>query len=238
VHTGRTNGTPYYYVVTAQNSGGESADSSEVTATPIAILVTLIIAGENDSLALKSNGQVWAWGVNGSGRLGDNTTTSKSSPVLVVGGHVFSAIGGYSHSLALKSNGQVWAWGVNGGGQLGDNTTNPKSSPVLVVGGHSFTAIEVGKYGNSLALKANGEVWAWGYDDDGELGDNSSGPKSSPVLVVGGHSFIAIGAGLNHSLALKANGEVWAWGASDDGELGNNTNWPRRSSPVLVVGLV
>ena len=99
----------------------------------------------NHSLTLKSNGQVWSWGLNDYGQLGDNTLLDKSSPILVVGSHSFVELSaGFSHTIARKSNGEVWSWGYNSFGQLGDNTTESKSSPILVVGSHSFVEIFAG----------------------------------------------------------------------------------------------
>jgi len=89
------------------------------------------------------------------------------------------------HSASLKANGEVWCWGDGGYGQLGDNVAlTDKSSPVSVVGAHSFVAISMGQF-HSAGLKANGEVWCWGYNAPGQLGDNTATSRSSPVLVVG-----------------------------------------------------
>ena len=97
----------------------------------------------NSSYALDINFQVWAWGDNASGELGDNSRTSKSSPVLVVGSHSFVEVyGGGYHSIARKSDGSVWAWGDNASGQLGDNSVVSKSSPVLVVGSIPFVTLD------------------------------------------------------------------------------------------------
>ncbi len=86
--------------------------------------VIAIAAGEYHSLALKSNGTVWAWGRNNYGQLGNGTTTNKNTPVQVSGlSSVIAIAAGTFHSIALKSDGTVWAWGVNEYGQLGDNTT-------------------------------------------------------------------------------------------------------------------
>jgi len=189
------------------------------------------------TLALKRNGEVWAWGNNDFGQAGTNNTTSYSSPVLVVGNHSFMHIrSSGAHSIALKANGEAWAWGRNASGELGDNTTTNKSSPVLVVGSHVFSTVATGIVSrHSAALKANGEAWTWGYNGGGELGDNTTASKSSPVLVVGSHSFIKIATGYETTYGLKANGEVWAWGRNADGQLGDNTI-TNKSSPVLVVG--
>ena len=140
-----------------------------------------------------------------------------------------------NRSAGLKANGEVWCWGRATVGQLGDNTQINKSSPVSVVGAHSFVAISAGGL-HSAGLKANGEVWCWGSSTTyGQLGDNTATNKSSPVSVVGAHSFVAISLGLFHSAGLKANGEVWCWGDAGYGQLGDNA-LTDKSSPVLVVG--
>jgi alpha-tubulin suppressor-like RCC1 family protein len=190
----------------------------------------------NHTLSLKSNGEVWTWGFNLSGQLGDNTTGHKSSPVIVVGSHSFVEISaGANHTVARKANGEVWSWGNNPNGILGDNTAgNQKSSPVLVVGNHSFVEISAAS-NHSVARKENGEVWCWGGDNYGQLGDNYILDRSSPVLVVGNHSFVEISSGNTYTIARKVNGEVWAWGYNGRGNLGDNTR-TNRSSPVLVIG--
>jgi alpha-tubulin suppressor-like RCC1 family protein len=201
-----------------------------------------VSAGNSHSLALKANGEVWSWGSNSLGQLGDNTlllTEHKSSPISVVGGHSFIEIAaGGSYSLALKANGEVWAWGGNASGQLGINlpTSSHQSSPISVAGGHSFTKIVTGTSA-TLALKANGEVWAWGNNTSAQLGDASVTSRSSPVSVVDGHSFIDISISSAHSLALKANGEVWAWGDNGSGKMGLGYIAFTYSHPIQMAGL-
>jgi alpha-tubulin suppressor-like RCC1 family protein len=193
-------------------------------------------AGNYHSLGVRANGTLWAWGNNDYGRLGDNTTTSRSSPVSVVSGFSdwVSTSAGY-HSLALRANGTLWAWGYNGAGQLGDNTTIARSSPASVVGG--FTDwISASAGSHSLGVRANGTLWAWGYNSAGQLGDNTITSRSSPVSVVGGFTdWVSVSAGDSHSLAIRANGTLWSWGANNQGGLGDNT-LTNRSSPVSVVG--
>ena len=217
--------------------------------------IIAIAAGYERSVALKSDGTVWAWGYNGAGQLGDNTTTDRHVPVEVVGaggsGHltgITAIAAGYVYSVALKSNGTLWAWGYNGFGQLGDNTTTDRHVPVEVVGaggsGHltGITAIAAGAE-HSLALRSDGTVRAWGYNGDGQLGDNTTTDRHVPVEVVGaggsGHltGIIAVAAGYAHSVALKSNGTVWAWGYNGYGQLGDNTT-TERHVPVEVVRLV
>ncbi len=201
------------------------------------------------SLALKADGTVWAWGYNGQGQLGDGTTTERTTPVQVVGltdvVAIAAGIGPESDadrasgwSLAVKADGTVWAWGDNTYGKLGDGTTTSRSTPVQVVGpggagfltdviavaaGGGNTPFTGGGVGHSLALKADGTVWAWGYNLQGQLGDGTTTHRNTPVQVVGPGGIgvlseitaIAAGGGSQpggHSLALKADGTVWAWG--------------------------
>jgi len=183
-------------------------------------------------LARKPTGEVWAWGLNSSGALGDNSISNRSSPVSVVGSHSFDTIwSGLNYSLALKApTGEVWAWGLGTTGELGDNTATSKSSPVSVVGSHSFVKV-VGASVSAHGLKAdNGTVWSWGGNGVGELGDNTGTSKSSPISA----------AGANFAAGLKADGTVWCWGNGGQGQLGNNIPSgflsANRSSPVSVLG--
>ncbi len=195
-------------------------------------------AGREHSLGVRANGTLWAWGANASGRLGDNTAISRSSPVSVVGGFTdwISADGGAEFSLGVRANGTLWAWGRNSYGRLGDNTVISRSSPVSVVGGFTDWISASAGDSHSLGVRANGTLWAWGSNSDGELGDVTTASKSSPVSVVGGFTdWISASAGDDHSLGVRANGTLWAWGRNGSGRLGDGTTIPK-SSPVSVVG--
>jgi alpha-tubulin suppressor-like RCC1 family protein len=185
---------------------------------------------------IKQDNECWSWGRNEFGQLGDNTVVNKSSPVRIVGNHSFIDIksSGY-HTLGLKANGEVWAWGVNSWGQLGTNNITNYSSPVRVVGNHSFIAIAAEYNGSSYGLKTNGEIWSWGYNASGQLGTNNITNYSSPVRVVGNHSFIGLQTCSSVAKGLKANGQIWSWGYNADGRCGTSGN-NSYSSPVLAVG--
>jgi alpha-tubulin suppressor-like RCC1 family protein len=89
-------------------------------------------AGKAHSLAIKTNGTLYAWGYNSHGQLGDGTTTQRTAPILIGSG--FASAAGDDHSVAIKTNGDLYAWGDDSSGQLGDGTTIDRYSPVLVVG--------------------------------------------------------------------------------------------------------
>src|SRR5450759_1004138 len=185
-----------------------------------------------------SPGSAWAWGYNGYGQLGNGTTTNSSTPVAVTNGTSVTAIaGGGNHSLALTSTGQVLAWGYNGHGQLGNGTTTNSSTPVAVSlppFGITVTAIAGGGL-HSLARTSTGQVLAWGYNHEGELGNGTTTDSSTPVAVSlpSGTTVTAIAGGLYHSLALTSTGQVLAWGYNGLGQLGNGTT-TNSSTPVAV----
>src|SRR5215469_6296151 len=154
--------------------------------------------GGRHTIALLTDGSVWTWGSDVSGKLGDNqvsasyTDASHDShlPLRVHGpgnvGYLNSIVAisaGEGHNMALKSDGTVWTWGWNGLGQLGNGTTNDAHTPVQVVGLSNVVAIS-GRGYHCLALKSDGTVWGWGWNTSGQLGTgNTSAFESLPVQV-------------------------------------------------------
>jgi alpha-tubulin suppressor-like RCC1 family protein len=138
-----------------------------VTSSPV---TKALSAGNSHSLALRTDGSVWAWGVNSEGQLGNGTLTLGNVPVRVTGLPVIKAISaGRNHSLALGVDGTVWAWGQNSFGQLGDGTTTRRLLPVSVTIPGGAVAI-AGGLNHSLAIAADGGVYAWGTNTYGQLG--------------------------------------------------------------------
>jgi alpha-tubulin suppressor-like RCC1 family protein len=204
--------------------------------------VTAVAGGGHHSLALKSDGSVWAWGWNVRGQLGNGTGNDSDVPVQVPGLSGVTAIAaGSEHSLAVRSDGSVWAWGLNEDGQLGNGTTIDSSIPVQVSGLSGVTAIAAG-WEDSLAVRSDGTAWAWGDNTYGELGNGTSINSSIPVRVSGLSGVTAVASncvsltatagGAAHSLAVTSDGSVWGWGYNGYGELGDGTN-TTSNVPVL-----
>ena len=205
-------------------------------------------SGKNHSLALTSDGQVFAWGDNSRGQLGDGTTTQRTTPVAIdtsgalAGKTVIAIAAAEYHSLALTSDGQVFAWGYNSSGQLGNGSTSQQNTPVAVntsgaLAGKTVIAIAACS-AHSLALTADGHVFAWGYNFYGQLGNGSKSQQNTPVAVnmsgaLAGKTVIAITAGAQHSLALASDGQVFAWGDNFHGQLGDGTR-TQHTAPVAV----
>ncbi len=146
--------------------------------------------------------------------------------------------GGDIHSLAVCGDGIARSWGSDGNGRLGDNAAiADQTSPVTVATISGITAVAGGGY-HSLALQSNGTVWSWGFDGNGQLGDDAATvSKSTPVTVATITNITAIAAGRYFSLALKSDGTVWSWGNDVAGQLGDDAAIANKSTPVQVATL-
>jgi len=202
-----------------------------------------VVCGDYYTAAIKTDGTLWCWGsnqysTNGYGNLGDNSITGKSSPVQTVafGTNWKQVDCGFAHTASIKTDGTLWVWGLNFYGQIGDNTISKKSSPVQTIAfGVNWKQVACG-FLNVLAIKTDGTLWGWGYNNDGCLGDNTVVQKSSPVqTVAGGTNWKQVSsAGFSNTAAIKNDGTLWTWGSNSYGQLGDNTI-VTKSSPVQTV---
>ncbi|HET8528189.1 MAG TPA: IPT/TIG domain-containing protein [Gaiellaceae bacterium] len=200
-------------------------------ALPDGVYAAAVSGGGFHNLALGSDGKIYGWGDNADGELGDGTTTRSATPVAAVlpGGVAAVAVSagsspyyGRPFSLALGADGDVYAWGGNGYGQLGDGTTTPELTPerIQLPGGVHAVAVSAGGRA-SLVLGSDGDLYVWGDNTFGELGDGTTTSRSTPerVALPGGVHATAVAAGFVYDLVLGADGAVYAWGTSPDGVL-------------------
>ncbi len=218
---------------------------------PEGMTFTSVSAGEDHSLAIGSDGNIYAWGNGGQGRLGNGNTVTRSKPVKVAApeeapeGMTFTSVSaGRSHSLAIGSDGNAYAWGYGGNGRLGNGNTVTRSKPVKVAApegapeGMTFTSVSAGRY-HSLAIGSDGNIYAWGQGEYGQLGNDNTSDQSTPVKVTApegapeGMTFASVSAGEYHSLAIGSDGNTYAWGQGEYGQLGND-NTSDQSTPVKV----
>jgi alpha-tubulin suppressor-like RCC1 family protein len=182
-------------------------------------------------------GPIRAWGYNWRGGLGDGTENNRSVPIPVNKLPDATAISaGYLTSYAVREDGTVWAWGYNPTGELppGEHGVGTLY-PIQITGLEDMVAVS-GYYRTILALKADGTVWAWGYNGFGQIGDGTTDDRWTPVQVPGLSNVIAIETGQDHCLALKDDGTVWAWGGNQYGQLGDGSTTDR-AVPAPVPGL-
>jgi alpha-tubulin suppressor-like RCC1 family protein len=224
--------------------------------------VVAIAVGNSHNLALCSDGSLAGWGGNSYGQLGNNgipgglntvpvAVNTNSGVSALYGKTVMALAAGYNHSLALCSDGTVAAWGANYYGQLGDNAGGQPGDKSLVpvavsadtnsaLYGKTVVAIAAGDW-HSLALCSDGTVAAWGHNDYGELGNNTTNSSLVPVAVntapgvsaLYGKTVVAVAAGHSHSAALCSDGTLASWGDNTYGKLGDNTT-VQRNAPVAV----
>jgi len=228
------------------NSDGQIGDGTMLMrSTPYLALqeVTVASAGGIQTLAVRTNGDLYAWGGNTRGQVGDNTTSRKVFPVWInttnTGGQlprITDVSAGENHSLAITTTGDLYAWGDNSRGQLGVGVGISSSlRPMKVPGISEVIAVSAGSE-YTMAITENGDLYAWGRNSSGQLGDGTTDDKFLPVNLGG------LGVGLDggvtnvsasfgrdsaHTVAVKWDGSLWAWGANHNGQLGDGTTTQR-----------
>lgn len=219
---------------TGRNFEGELGDGTttarhSLVSVKNAFLIGSIAAGGTYSVILKPFTKVMATGQNIYGQLGVGDTNERDAPVpMLIASNILAVASGSAngnHSLLLRADGTVWACGLNQYGQLGNGTTNNSPVPAQVKGPNgvgvlsNIIAIAAGD-NHSIALAANGNVYAWGKNDHGQLGIGSRSNFTVPVLVPYVNNVFAIAAGGQHSLLLSNQGQVYAAGLNNYGQLG------------------
>ena len=199
----------------------------------------IIWAGNTHSIAIDTAGIIHAWGNNNCGQLGNSTLSNSwvpkqiSSFGSIVSKTIKSISGGSAFTVALDTTGQVHSWGYNGNRELGDGTAVTQSTiPILIstfgsLVSKTVTSISCG--GNfTTALDTTGQVHAWGNNNIGQLGINSTAIVTIPTLVstfgsLVSASVVSVASGSSHTMALDATGAIHTWGLNGSGQLGNGT---------------
>jgi hypothetical protein len=206
------------------------------------------VSAYTHSLALASDGHVYAWGNGSNGQLGLNSDNDHTIPYQVHGvgntqppnglSGIVDVDAGYYHSLAVGSgDGYVYSWGYNGEGELGVGTWGKGVDhyyPVKVTSPAGFVAVSGGGF-HSTAVQSPGVLWAWGSNSDGQLGHPDTVYRATTPWFVG--NFRSVAAGDSHTLGVSSYGGLWAWGHNNYGQLGDGTTTDR-DYPVQVGGLV
>lgn len=204
--------------------------------------------GENHVLVVDASGDVYAWGHNAKGELGDITCDNKSSPVRIeVPGKVVQVAAGDELSFALCKNGDLYAWGNDESWQMGDGMNISRMEPEKVM--EDVRAIASGDK-HALAIKEDGALYVWGRNRNGALGiadsecdqkdENGYACQSAAYKLM--DDVVSISAGLDYSMAVTSDGTLYAWGDNTNGQLGlqsvdstNGNAEPYQSVPAKVM---
>lgn len=228
-------------------------------------------ARNNHTCAVSNNHNLYCWGSNDNGQLGDNSILEKHTPIRVVKGaavagdndgtylnNIDSITLGGLHSCAISNGDNLYCWGDNANGQLGDNTIDDRRTPVRVLKGATAAEDNDGTYvinANAMGLgyyhscfsSVTGNIYCWGFNNNGRLGDNTTNERHTPVRVLKGQSIAGENDGLNlinirsissiyHSTcAVSNNDNIYCWGSNNSGQIGDGTTDIDRYTPMRVL---
>lgn len=197
-----------------------------------------IAAGAYHACAVRADGMALCWGANGSGQLGDGTTTMRRTPVEAAGiGFSRIACGGDyltgHHTCAVRADGTAACWGANASGQLGDATSTARLRPTAVVGLGDAVSITAGT-AHSCALRRDASLACWGANAYGRLGDATTTNRNTPTPVAVATGWRLAAAAREHTCALTET-TAFCWGANGLGQLGNGST-TGSTVPVMVTG--
>ncbi len=197
-----------------------------------------IAGGYSHTCAILKNGNVYCWGFNQLGEVGDGTTGNKISPTKITLPGAATAIsargvflGGVSysaHTCAILLDQSVWCWGGNANGELGQGDTAVYAGPVKVKNLGSVNRLAVGG-AHTCAVNVNNDLYCWGRNASGQVGNGTVTPVLTPVLVLSGvTSKVTLGGA--HTCIIKTDGNPYCWGANTNGQLGSG-NFTATSGP-------
>jgi alpha-tubulin suppressor-like RCC1 family protein len=197
----------------------QPAPSLATTTTPLTF--TQVSGGGFHTCGLTGGGQLYCWGSNGFGQLGDNSTQNHATPTLVAGGLLFRQVNaGTFHTCAVTTGNRVYCWGANFDGALGDGTTvQTRLAPVPVAGGRAFRQVSAGSNRTcALTTSTTNKIYCWG---SGFLGNGSSNGNTTPQLLSGARTYRQVSVGGQHTCAVSTTNQVLCWGRNNYGQLGS-----------------
>ncbi|MFM6973632.1 MAG: hypothetical protein ACKOXM_00550, partial [Agromyces sp.] len=246
-----SDGQVYCWGYNADGETGSMVGGHKLTPTPVytgGVMagkhITKIVAGLYHACALSSDSNVFCWGFNGAGQLGNTSLVNQLAPVkantsfLAAGETLTDLSAGQFHTCAVTSLNKIYCWGGNAYGQLGNASTISSMTPVQVskpagLSGKTITAIESRSNFNCV-LTSESLAWCWGAGGYGQLGNGASVDSSIPVAVSGGKTFSSITLGFGFSCGIDTSGiAIWCWGGGGAGQLGTGANTVS-ATPVAV----
>lgn len=229
----RTDGTLWAF---GRNNNGQAGQGSTATAqytSPIQIGTETTwawaVAGANHCVAVKTNGTLWAWGLNTSGQCGQGNTTTANYPAPTQVGTAtnWSEVGdglyaGADFTLALRTTGTLWSWGSNTNGQLGIGSTTTGTTTAQIGTLNTWNRVVAGN-SFAMATRTDGTLWTWGINTSGQHGNGNLTQATSPVQSLIGTDFDRIACGAEHVVATRTDGTLWTWGRNNLSQLGQGT---------------
>ena len=184
-----------------------------------------VSAGNVHSLAVKTNGTLWAWGDGQFGQLGNGIFSSATPNLTQVGtaNDWLSVSAGNRFSLAIKTTGTLWSWGLNSVGQLGQGNLTNLNLPAQVGTATNWSKIDAGNK-HALAIDSTGFVYGWGDNTFGQFGNGTNTSSLVPIILSSSNNWAEVSAGFDHSMALTTSGILYTFGNNVNGQLCDGTN--------------
>ena len=195
---------------------GGSQGNTDYDFTPTGEIAP-IAAGSNHSAAVTKDGDLYMWGSNGGGRLGNGNRTNSYTPVKIMK-NVAAVSLGDEHSAAVTKDGSLYMWGYNRYGQLGNGSTTDSYTPIKIM--ENVTAVSLGYY-HSAAVTKDGSLYMWGANYCGQLGNGSTTDSYTPIKIMKNVATVSLGG--IHSAAVTKDGSLYMWGYNGSGQLGNGS---------------
>jgi len=178
-------------------------------------------AGERHTIALRTNGSLWGWGLNPAGKLDGSPSMATNAPQWIATNATWSVVeAGFDYTMALQSNSTLWGWGDNGSGRQGDGTFIGTNAPRPIATNATWRTVSAGA-AHTAAIQTDGTLWAWGLNDVGQLGDGTYTTKLAPQPISTNAVWQAVSSGRDDTVGVRADGSLWTWGANNAGQLGN-----------------
>ena len=209
---------------------GGAAD--EVLAAPVRLGTALwksVAASGSHVLGVRMDGTLWAWGANLGYQFGTGTTSGSYTVTQVGTSNQWAMVAAsrtYSEgvldetSFGIRTDGTLWTWGANADGMTGRGTTSGYTTTPTQIGVGSTWRDISGGYRHVLAVTTTGELWGWGANYSGQLGDGTSDNQTTPVRIGSGTTWVSADAGFNTSSGVTSDGRLWTWGLDDNGASG------------------
>ena len=171
---------------------------------------------------INPSGDLYCWGYTPWVSLGDGTTGSSSSPILIDSGTKYLHVSnGWGHSCAITVAGDLKCWGINWWGQLGNNGGGDQSTPVVIDAGTKYASISTGYFGSTCGITINHVLKCWGYGYSGQVVPGNNNLFNTPQTI--GSNYTSVSTGYNHTCAITTSGDLQCWGSNGNGELGDGT---------------
>ncbi|MCK4705404.1 MAG: hypothetical protein KAT90_07995, partial [Gammaproteobacteria bacterium] len=237
----QTDGTLFAWGNNSSGQLGIGNTSTQSVPQPVGSAQWLsFFIGGNNSAGIQADGSLWTWGQGYQGRLGTGSTVNATLPqaILEVGPWDSVSVGS-SRTLAIKADGTLWAWGYDLYGKHGQGNAGVQQQdlPVQIGTDTDWVQVSVGSassYYTSMAVKADGTLWAWGYDNNGAFGADTLKYTVTTPLQIGTAQWSMVKTSGSHTLGIKKDGTLWSWGYNSVGQLGTGTNGGYNATPAQI----